>query len=58
MTVWKQFKVDYSYTMEMSFCGPTKSKLHFDINDYKKIGKQLGKTISLYFCGKNNSGTL
>ena len=53
INVWKEFGVDYSYTMEISFCGPSRSKSHFLISDYFKIGLNLGQGISLYFCRKN-----
>lgn len=30
--------LDYSYTYELSFCGPLKEKRHFNIRDYETIG--------------------
>lgn len=55
MTVWKEFRVDHSYTMEISFCGPVGSRIQFMARDYGKMGEELGKVMSPYFCGKIQS---
>lgn len=34
VNIWKSMGIDYCYTMEHSFCGPIKNKVHFTVQDY------------------------
>lgn len=48
ITLWKA-GIDYSYTYELSFCGPQKQKRHFTMKDYELMGIELCKVLSGYF---------
>jgi hypothetical protein len=52
LTVHHLLNLPYSYTMEHSFCSPTKDKRHFSAADYAAIGKGLCLTLRKYFCSR------
>ena len=48
ISLWKA-GIQYSYTYELSFCGPHKERRHFNIKDYEAIGYQLCLSLCQYF---------
>jgi len=55
VVVWKEFNINNSYTLECSFCGPTrgsKTGCHFQIDDLIGMGTDFAKTILDFSSGK------
>ena len=48
ITVWKDLRIDYVYTLESSFCGSEYGQNYLE-NDYEKIGKKLCEGITCLF---------
>lgn len=51
VVLWKEYQLINSFTLECSFCGPTKGQLrdkHFSIKDLLDIGKQFCLTLLDY----------
>jgi hypothetical protein len=40
VTVWKDLKIDYVYTLESTFCGPEFGPNYLEA-DYERIGRKL-----------------
>jgi len=56
VVVWREFSIQNSYTLEVSFCGPTggsKNGFHFKMQDLINMGKSFAKTILEYGSVKN-----
>lgn len=47
ISMWKDLKIPGVYTLESSFCGTTDGQL-FTVDDYKKIGQDLLKSLIVY----------
>lgn len=48
VTVWKDLKINYVYTLESSFCGSQQGPNYLQA-DYEKIGKKLCEGIAVFF---------
>lgn len=50
----KQLDFPQSYTMEHSFCGPSKEKVHFSMFNYLKIGENFMVTLQRFYARGRN----
>lgn len=48
ITMWKELKINYVYTLESSFCGNVGGPNYLEA-DYLKIGKKLCEGIAAFF---------
>jgi hypothetical protein len=52
LNIHRALNLNFSYTMEHSFCGPVKEKVHFTARHYKEIGAGIAKTLKKYYCAR------
>ena len=47
--LYQELGLNYCYTMEHSFCGPSRERIHFTSRDYNKFGVNFLLTLNKYF---------
>jgi cytosolic carboxypeptidase protein 2/3 len=53
LAVHRSLNLPLSYTMEHSFCGPTREKHHFHAQHYRDIGAGFCATLQKYYSGRS-----